>query len=105
MEDTYEGHDLARTLQAKHGTDRFPHIVAQALKLAVDTGRLADAVLAHSVQRCPAFGELGSHHPMACTELRKAYADAGFSLFEIGNKTGLILETEMARAMALHGEL
>ena len=69
-----EGHRLAHEQIRKHGKDRYPSAVFQALKANAELGELSDAILKGNLD-----------------EVRKEYADAGLALFELGNKLGLDL--------------
>ncbi len=74
------GHDLARELIAKHGTDRYPTVDSQALKALEELGELAGAILkGHSTE-----------------EVAKEYADAGLALYALGDKLGINLDAAMA---------
>lgn len=90
---TAEGHDLAAALIAKHGVDRYPSVVAQALKVAAETGELADAILKHETGHdgCPP----GLWCWDECPRIRKEYADAGLALHELGNKLAIDLTWAM----------
>lgn len=73
-----EGHRLAREQIAKHGKDRYPTLLAQLNKVIAEATELFDAID-------------GWDEP----EMRKEYADAGLALYELGNKLGFDLITEM----------
>lgn len=93
------GHDLATRLIARHGTDRYPQAVDQALKLAEETGELAGAILKHRSRHdgCPAGLLHGAMRE--CDHIRKEYADAGLALYELGTKLGLDLMACMAEVV------
>jgi NTP pyrophosphatase (non-canonical NTP hydrolase) len=84
-----EGHELAREIIAKHGVDRYPDANLNLLKLFSEAGELADAALDFA-----ADGSAGNWE-----HLRKEYADAGLTLYALGNKLGLDLFTEMQRVV------
>ena len=77
------GHDLARELIAKHGTDRYPTVDAQALKALEELGELAGAILkGHSREA-----------------VAKEYADAGLALYALGDKLGIDLDQAMSEVV------
>lgn len=78
------GHELAREIIAKHGTDRYPAVEQQALKALEELGELAGAVL--------------KGRPAG--EVAKEYGDVGLALFELGSKLGLDLGECMAAVVA-----
>jgi NTP pyrophosphatase (non-canonical NTP hydrolase) len=78
------GHELARSIIAKHGTDRYPTVPLQALKALEELGELAEAIL--------------KGHPVE--KVAKEYGDVGLALFELGSKLGLDLGECMAAVVA-----
>jgi NTP pyrophosphatase (non-canonical NTP hydrolase) len=78
------GHELARQLITKHGTDRYPDHVTQLLKVTEEVGELAGAIL--------------KGHDLG--EVAKEYADVGLALYALGDKLGLDLDEMMRLTMA-----
>jgi NTP pyrophosphatase (non-canonical NTP hydrolase) len=78
------GHELARSIIAKHGTDRYPTVEQQALKVTGELGELAEAIL--------------KDHPVE--KVAKEYGDVGLALYELGNKLGLDLGACMTAVVA-----
>jgi hypothetical protein len=94
------GHELARSIIAKHGVDRYPTVPLQALKALEELGELAGAILKAAAWSsiCPD----GSYRltEEALAKIRKEYGDAGLALFELGSKLGLDLDECMAGVVA-----
>lgn len=86
------GHELARQIIAKHGTDRYPTVPLQALKALEELGELAGAIL-KAADWSMLTGPDGPYRltEEALAKIRKEYGDAGLALFELGNKLGLSL--------------
>jgi NTP pyrophosphatase (non-canonical NTP hydrolase) len=99
METTETGHELARRLIAKHGTDRYPETTTQALKVAAEVGELADAILKHQTMHdhCSHAGSWGAW--AQCPHVLKEYADAGLALYALGDKLGIDLDEAMRRVV------
>jgi NTP pyrophosphatase (non-canonical NTP hydrolase) len=93
------GHHLARDLIARHGTDRYPLIPDQALKVAAEVGELADAILKHRSRHDGCPRDLLHGAISECPHVRKEYADAGLALYELGTKLGLDLIACMAEVV------
>lgn len=72
-----DGHSLARKQIATHGRDRYPTVGAQYAKLLDELGELGEALI-----------EKSGGGP---EEVEREYADAGLSLYALGNKLGLDL--------------
>lgn len=98
-EPSVTGHDLATRLIAKHGTDRYPQVTQQALKVSAETGELADAILKHQSGHDGCPGDLLHGATSECPHIRKEYADAGLALFELGTKLGADLLACMAEVV------
>lgn len=81
-----EGHQLAREIIAKHGTDRYPGVDSNMMKLVEEIGELMSEILA--------YGEFMDGEPPHAS-LRKEYGDVGLTLYALGNKLGLNLFDEM----------
>ena len=94
------GHELARSLIAKHGVDRYPANTDQALKVAAELGELADAILKHETGHdgCPSDAYFGGWQD--CPHIRKEYGDAGLALHALGSKLGIDLYTAMRQVVA-----
>ncbi len=75
MSDERDGHELARDLIAHHGTDRYPTVSSQAMKVTGEWGELNEAILKDHDRE----------------HIAKEYADTGLALYELGNKLGLDL--------------
>ena len=90
-----DGHELARQLIAKHGTDRYPTPAAQFSKLLDETGELAEALMdRHAVQHVPHDGGTAEGCP-GCfgtdaldAHVAKELADVGLCLYELATKLG-----------------
>ena len=74
-----DGHEVARSLIVKHGTDRYPTVESQFMKLTEEIGELSGAILK---DRDP-------------EHIAKEYADVGLSLFRLGDHLGLDLNKQM----------
>lgn len=84
------GHGLAQRQIAKHGLDRYPTPVLQFYKV-MDELRELGAELERS---------RASYMVSATPEVRREYADVGLALYELGNKLGIDLITEMRELVA-----
>jgi transcriptional regulator with XRE-family HTH domain len=93
------GHELSRRLIAKHGTDRYPDVTAQALKVAAEVGELADAILKHQTMHDGCPGSLTAGPRWDCPHVAKEYADAGLALYALGDKLGLDLTETMRQVV------
>jgi NTP pyrophosphatase (non-canonical NTP hydrolase) len=78
------GHELARELIARHGTDRYPTPELQALKVVEELGELVREILRDGGDP---------------VRVRKEYADTGLALYALGDKLGMDLEAEMAEVV------
>jgi NTP pyrophosphatase (non-canonical NTP hydrolase) len=94
------GHDLARRLIAKHGVDRYPGITDQALAVAAELGELAGAILKHQTGHDGCPRDLYPGALRGCPHVRKEYADAGLTLFALGDKLGIDLDAAMSQVVA-----
>lgn len=74
------GHDLAAEIIAKHGTDRYPTVEQQALKVVGELGELVEAIL--------------KGHPPE--QVAKELGDTGLALYALGTKLGLNVDVCMA---------
>ena len=93
------GHELATRLIAKHGTDRYPQVPDQALKVAAEVGELADAILKHRTRHDGCAGDLLAADIAECPHVRKEYADSGLALYRLGTRLGLDLMACMAEVV------
>lgn len=94
------GHQLARDIIARHGTDRYPEPHLQALKVLEELGELAREIL-KGVDWSRVYPD-GAYcaSDEALAKIRKEYGDAGLALFELGNKLGLDLGECMTAVVA-----
>lgn len=82
------GHEMARRLIAIHGRDRYPDAQLNMLKLMEEVGELAAEIL----DAVTVDDDSGA----VWARVRKEYADVGLTLYALGDKLGIDLETEMA---------
>jgi NTP pyrophosphatase (non-canonical NTP hydrolase) len=75
MNDERDGHEPARDLISYHGTDRYPTVSSQAMKVTGEWGELNEAILKDHDRE----------------NVAKEYGDVGLALHELGNKLGLDL--------------
>ncbi len=94
------GHELARSIIAKHGTDRYPAPHLQALKVLEELGELTGEIL-KAVDWNRTYPDGSYCVPTeALAKIRKEYGDVGLALYELGNKLGLSLNECMTSVVA-----
>jgi NTP pyrophosphatase (non-canonical NTP hydrolase) len=87
------GHDLSRAQIERHGRDRYPTAMSNAIKIMSEAAELVDAIDQSGIGNGtpPDFDGM----PMIPPEVRRELADVGLSLYALANKLGLDLVQEM----------